>query len=158
MNVKRIDWIVCISVWVIGASAWAAAPWFTLTVNLTRSLPGTLYLIHRGGTFKKGDLVAYRWQGGATYPAGVMFIKRVVGMPGESVRRAGVTFWVNHRRIGEAKPHSKAGLPLAPASAGVIPASEYFVATPHPDSLDSRYALAGNVKRSEIIGRAYAIF
>ncbi len=158
MNVKRLYGSVCLGILTMGVCAWAVTPWFTFTINLTQSLPGTLYLIHRGGAFKKGNLIAYRWHGGATYPAGVMFIKRVVGMPGESVRRAGATFWVNDQRIGEAKPQSRAGIPLAPAPAGVIPAGEYFVATPHPDSLDSRYALAGNVKRSEIIGRAYAVF
>jgi conjugal transfer pilin signal peptidase TrbI len=158
MTAKRLYWTACLGLLTISVCAWAVTPWFTFTVNLTQSLPGALYLIHRGGAFKKGDLIAYRWQGGATYPAGVMFIKRVFGMPGDIVRRTGATFWVNNQRIGKAKPQSKAGVPLAPAPAGVIPAGEYFVATPHPDSLDSRYVLAGNVKRSEIIGRAYAIF
>ena len=128
------------------------------TINMTTSLPGTLYVIHKGGSFTKGDLVAYRWQGGATYPPGAVFIKRVTGVPGDSVKRIGSTFWAGDRYIGMAKPVSKAGIPLQPANPGVIPPGSYFVSTPSPDSLDSRYAISGNVSESAIIGRAYAIF
>lgn len=158
MNAKRLYWTVCIGVLATGALAWAVTPWFDFTVNLTRSLPGTLYVVHKGGAFKKGDLIAYRWRGGATYPAGVTFIKRVVGLPGDRVERIDQAFWINDQYIGLAQSKSKAGVPLTPAAAGVIQPGEYFVATPSPDSLDSRYALAGNVKRAEVIGRAYAIF
>ena len=131
---------------------------FTLTENLTSSLNGHIYLHKRDDPFARGDLIAYRWQGGATYPRGAIFIKQVVGMPGDRVRRIGNTFWVAGRYVGVAKPRSKAGVPLTPAVEGVIPAGEYFVASPHPDSLDSRYVLSGNIKRMAIIGRAYEIF
>ncbi|WP_459203440.1 S26 family signal peptidase (plasmid) [Ralstonia pseudosolanacearum] len=158
MNAKRIYLSLCGGAFAVGALAWAATPWFDFTVNLTKSLPGTFYLVHKGGHFNKGDLVAYRWHGGATYPAGTTFIKQVAGVPGDTVKRTGTAFWVNDQYIGLAKPKSKAGVPLVPAVEGVIPAGEYFVATPSPDSLDSRYALTGNVKQAEVIGRAYAIF
>lgn len=104
------------------------------------------------------ELIAYRWHGGATYPAGTTFIKRVAGVAGDTVKRAGSAFWVNDQYIGTAKPFSKAGVPLQPAQEGVIGAGEYFVSTPNPNSLDSRYALTGNVKQAEVIGRAYEIF
>jgi conjugal transfer pilin signal peptidase TrbI len=32
------------------------------------------------------------------------------------------------------------------------------VRAPHPDSLDSRYALTGWIAEDQIIGRAYALF
>ena len=136
----------------------ATTPWLDFSINLTKSLPGTLYVIHKGSGFTKGDLIAYRWHGGATYPAGVTFIKRVVGVPGDTVKRAGTAFWVGGQYVGVAKPKSKAGVPLTPAAEGVIPAGEYFVATASPDSLDSRYALSGNIKEAAVIGRAYEIF
>lgn len=136
------------------------AYWFGLgvTENLTTSLDGSVYLYWEGQSVKKGDLVAYRWHGGATYPAGTIFVKQVMGDAGDVVKRVGSEFWVNDQYIGKAKSRTKAGVPLVPAEAGVIPAAQYFVSTPSPDSLDSRYALTGNIKGREIIGRAYALF
>jgi len=158
MKAKHIYWILCAGVFAVGILAAAASPWLTYTFNLTHSLPGTLYVIHKHSEVKKGDLIAYRWHGGATYPVGTIFIKQVAGVAGDTVRREGVAFWVDGQYIGIAKPFSKAGLPLQPAQEGVIAAGEYFVATVHPNSLDSRYALTGNVKLAAIIGKAYAIF
>ncbi len=60
--------------------------------------------------------------------------------------------------VGPAKLFSKYGVPLQPANGGVIAAGEYFVATPNPNSLDSRYAMTGNVKSVDVIGRTYEIF
>lgn len=158
MKAKRIYWTVCAGMFSVAALAAATTPWLDYTVNLTNSLPGTLYVIHKGSEVKKGELIAYRWHGGATYPAGTTFIKSVAGVAGDTVKRAGNAFWVNDQYIGPAKPFSKAGVPLQPAQEGVVGEGEYFVSTPHPNSLDSRYALTGNVKQAEVIGRAYEIF
>ena len=148
------------AVGVAGVAAWLATAGlgYRITENLSTSLAGHVYVHRAGNPFKKGDLVAFRWQGGATYPAGTIFIKRVVGMPGDVVKREGRAFWVGEQYIGLAKPMSRAGVPLEPAPGGVIPEGRYFVATPSPDSLDSRYALTGNVKAIEIIGRAHEVF
>lgn len=158
MVAKRLYWGVCGGVFAAGVIALAASPWLELSINLTHSLPGRLYLIHKDQALKRGDLIAYRWRGGATYPRGAVFIKRVSGVPGDAVKRAGSAFFVAGHYIGVAKPVSAAGLPLQPAQEGSVAVGEYFVSTPHPDSLDSRYSLAGNVKQQEVIGRAYEIF
>lgn len=144
---------------VLAVSLWIAAGFgYRVTENMTASLNGHIYLHKVGAPFRRGDLIAYRWQGGATYPPGTIFIKRVVGVPGDEVRTDGRMFWIGERYIGFAKPVSRAGVPLTPAAGGTIPDGEYFVATGNPDSLDSRYALAGNVKRAQILGRAYELF
>ena len=140
------------------AAAWASTLWFTVTLNMSHSLPGTLYVIHRGSGFLRNDLTAYRWHGGAGYPRGTIFIKQVVGLPGDRVRRVDRVVWVNDRAIGIAKPTSKAGWSLLPAVGGVIAPDDYFMATPSPDSLDSRYALCGNIPLTDIIGKVYEIF
>lgn len=143
-----------------GIVLWVASAGFGygVTENMTSSLNGHIYIHKKSGSFRKGDLVAYRWRGGATYPTGTTFIKHVVGMPGDLVRRDGSAFWVAGQYVGIAKPESRAGVPLTPAGEGVIGPAEYFLANPSPDSLDSRYALSGNVKQAEIIGKAYEIF
>ncbi|CAR57741.1 signal peptidase I [Burkholderia cenocepacia] len=141
-----------------GFVCWSLNPWFDYSINLTSSLPGTLYVTHIAEPVKRGDLVAFRWHGGATYPRGVTFIKRIAGAGGDVVSVRDGVYYVNGVVIGRAKTVTLAGVPLKPAAPGVIPDGHYFVATPNPNSLDSRYALTGNIPQHDVIGRAYEIF
>ena len=129
-----------------------------LGVNATESLPHSLYLIHKGESIKRGDYVAFRWDGGGPYPAGVTFIKIVAGVPGDTISRINRTYYVNGSFVGTAKPYAKDGQPLALMETGVLKRDEYYVQAPHPDSLDSRYRLSGWIPKDRIIGRAYALF
>jgi len=132
---------------------------FTLGVNATPSLPYTLCLIAKGDLeIRRGDLVAFRWHGGGPYPQGVVFTKIVRGLPGDEVTREGRVFFVNGVPAGRAKPFSARNTALAPGPTGVIPAGHYYVSGAHPDSLDSRYALAGWIPRAALIGRAHVLF
>lgn len=144
------------------AGAIAGAAWFhshyAIGLNASLSLPGTLYLIERGTLPQRGEHVAFRWAGGGAYPAGVTFIKLLAGQPGDTVARDGALFIVAGMPLGQAKPLSRRGEPLEPGPAGTLPEGRYFVFAPHPDSLDSRYALTGWIAREQIIGRARAIF
>ncbi|MBN3815158.1 signal peptidase I [Paraburkholderia sp. Se-20369] len=150
---------VMVALSMLATLAWGFTPWYGLTFNMSTSLPGTLYFIRKGACRPAvGDTIAFRWHGGATYPAGLTFIKRVAGLPGDVVRVIGRDVWVNQTYIGYAKPLSLAGLPLFPTVAGVIPPGHYFVTTPNPNSLDSRYAIAGTVSQSSIVGKAYELF
>ncbi|WP_175971910.1 S26 family signal peptidase [Burkholderia sp. BCC0322] len=144
---------------IVAAITWGLTPWYGLTFNMSTSLPGTLYFIRKGPCHPRlGDTIAFRWHGGATYPAGLTFIKHVAGLPGDVVQVVGRDVWVNQTYIGYAKPLSLAGLALFPTNAGEIPPDHYFVATPNPNSLDSRYAIAGTVPQSAIVGEAYEVF
>ncbi|ACR32803.1 S26 family signal peptidase [Burkholderia glumae] len=141
------------------AFGWGIRPWYALGFNLSTSLPGTLYFIDKTTCVPRlGDTIAFRWRGGATYPAGVLFMKHVAGLPGDVVRVYGRNVWVNTTYIGYAKPLSLAGMPLFPTKGGVIPPGRYFVATPNPNSLDSRYAISGTVPQDAIVGKAYELF
>lgn len=131
---------------------------FALGVNVTGSLPQTLFLIHKGEPATRDQYVAFRWLGGGPYPAGVTFIKRIAGIPGDSITCEGRQFRVNGSPVGGAKRVSRMGLPLALGPTGVLPPGHYYVQASHPDSLDSRYALTGWVGDAQIIGRAYALF
>ena len=131
---------------------------FAIGVNATESFPERLFLIHKGEQATRGQLVAFRWGGGGPYAAGVTFVKRIAGAAGDTVSRSERAFYVNGIPVGIAKRVSRLGLPLAPGPTGVLPPGRYYVQAPHPDSLDSRYALTGWVAEDQIIGRAYALF
>ena len=140
----------------------AAGLWFgahyRFGLNVTESLPYRLFLIHKGELPARGQYMAFRWRGGGPYPAGSTFVKVVAGMPGDVVSRVDRDFFVNGHAVGHAKSISRQGIQLEPGPTGTLPAGAYYVRTPHPDSLDSRYALTGWVSQTQLIGRAYAIF
>ena len=143
---------------VLGAIAVFDA-YFAIGVNATPSLPYTVCLIAKGDlALRRGDLVAFRWHGGGPYPEGVVFTKIVRGLPGDEVTREDRSFFVNGAAVGWAKPFSNSRAPLALGPTGVIPDGHYYVSGTHPDSLDSRYALAGWIPRSALIGRAHVVF
>lgn len=139
-----------------------AAVWFDarykLGINSTTSLPQQLFLIQRGEQPVRGDHVAFRWLGGGPYPAGATFIKIVAGVPGDVVTRLDEHYFVNGLPVGQAKPVSRQGNALEPGPTGTVPEGFYYVRAPHPDSLDSRYALTGWVSQAQILGRAHALF
>ena len=39
-----------------------------------------------------------------------------------------------------------------------LPEDRFFVWTPHPDSLDSRYEVTGWIARDQVLGRARVLF
>jgi len=126
--------------------------------NVSPSLPQHMFVIEKGVLPQRGDYVAFRWLGGGPYPSGKTFVKRVAGMPGDVVSVNGRDYYVNGTAVGRAKPVGLLGQRLSPGPTGQLPAGRYFVSAPHPDSLDSRYALTGWIGESQIIGVAHAVF
>ena len=131
---------------------------FGFGLNASPSLAYRFFLIHKGELPQRGQYVAFRWPGGGPYPAGLTFVKVIVGMAGDTVTRTDRDFFVNGTYVGQAKTVSRQGVPLELGPTGVLPAGRYYVRAPHPDSLDSRYRLTGWVAEEQIIGRAYALF
>lgn len=144
-------------------------------VNLTESLPDKVFITVKGYTrnIQYGDYVAFEWPGGGPFPKGFHFVKIVLGVPGDEIYMdEGRNFYLikkhdlevlnrmgfDKRHLGKAKPFSKKGLPLEPGPTGVIPPGYFYVYAPHPDSLDSRYALTGWIPHEAILGKTYAIF
>ena len=149
-------WGVIYALVPIGA-AWFQAN-YAFGVNASPSLSYRLFLIHKNETPQRDEYVAFRWPGGGPYPAGITFVKQVGGVAGDVVTCEGREFFVNGRSVGHAKTRSRHGVLLDSGPTGSIPAAHYYVQAPHPDSLDSRYRLTGWIQRSQIIGRAYALF
>lgn len=144
------------------ASSWmvilALSPWIRVGINGTDSLPGLLYLVlKRQAPQGRHDLVAFYPPENRFYRDGMVFIKRVAGLPGDEVTRKGGDFFINGAHIATAKTHSRSGVALKPGPTGVIPAGRYFVWTPHPDSYDSRYADFGWISKARLIGRVVRV-
>jgi len=146
----------------IAFTAVVARPFFTLGINLDHSLPGYVFLIHKGEMPERGQLVAFRFQGFEPYfPAGATFVKILAGMPGDvvsAVDEGCIKYRVNRVVIGCAKPGTRDGQMLLLGPVGEIPRERYAVRGTHPDSLDSRYAAVGWIRKSQIIGHAYRLF
>ncbi len=142
---------------------WIAGQFVTFAVNVTESLPAKVFLVLKWDhNPKPGELVAFRWTGSKPYPSGLMFVKIVGGVGGDEVSRTNREYAVNGRGIGTAREYGSrgpmAGVPLALGPTGTIPSGHFFVYTPHPQSLDSRYELLGWVRQDQVVGRAVVLF
>jgi conjugal transfer pilin signal peptidase TrbI len=133
-----------------------------LLVNASTSLPHWAFLIDREAAPARGDFIFFdppksklleRHFGADLKPFG----KIVEGVAGDRIETRGRIFLVNGRPIARAKPATRRGEPLALGPTGLIPRGCYFVATPHPDSFDSRYAAIGWICRPRIVGVGEAI-
>lgn len=131
---------------------------YLIALNLTESLPGTIFLIEKGVMPEHGELVAFRWEPDWPYPHGSIFVKKLVGLPGSVVTANGRDFFVDGDSVGRAKERARTGEALDIGPTGHIPDGYYYVAGTHPDSLDSRYRLTGWIGRNQIVGKAYRVF
>jgi len=111
------------------------------------------------GTVKRGDIIVFKSPanedcGGVHDP---ILVKRVIGLPGDSLYSLGNTIYVNGKKLDEAWPHTEPLGPPAIASRAhpvVVAANHYFmVGDNHSDSCDSRYW--GTITHSAIIGKAF---
>jgi len=124
-------------------------------LNATDSLPGLVYVVRAGALpATRGEAVAFRPPENRFYPERMVFVKKVLGLPGDVVSRAGQDFFINGEYVATAKRRARSGEALSPGPAGVIPAGAYFVWTPHPDSYDSRYEDIGWIPAERLVGRA----
>ncbi len=102
---------------------------------------------------KRFDIIVFPFQ----YENETYFIKRIIGLPGETVRidEQGVIY-INDVELKEnygREVIEDPGRALQPITLGD---DEYFVLGDNRNnSTDSRTAIVGNVKRSQIIGKAW---
>lgn len=138
----------------------AIADWranHAFVINVTDSLPNWAFIVENNRAPGKGEYVFFNPPRSPLVLAHfgaepAMFGKVVRGVPGDVVTRDGATFYVNGEAVAVAKPVSLRGKRLEPGPTGVIPRDCYFVATPHKDGFDSRYADIGWICRERLIG------
>lgn len=131
---------------------------FGFSLNETNSLPNwAFYIDKRVKSFKRGDYVSFVAPPTPYYPKGMVFTKLVYGAPGDVVTVQGRNFYVNGALMGRAKERSQTGIVAIMSEPGVIPPGSYFVGTPHPDSLDSRYKIIGLIGTRRLVGLAHPV-
>jgi conjugal transfer pilin signal peptidase TrbI len=126
-------------------------------INATDSLPNWAFFVEKKVMPLRGQYVFFRVPetplirrhfGEHPKPFG----KLVFGIAGDLVTRSGNIVAVNGLPVATLKPRSKRGEALTPGPTGRVPPNCYFVATPHKDGFDSRYADIGWVCARQIVG------
>jgi len=109
------------------------------------------YLVHAP---QRGDIVVFR-----AVPAGEPdkdFIKRIIGLPGETVAVRNNTVYIDGRPLNEAYQHYPEGYTFGPRK---VPAGEYFVLGDHRDNSDDSHMWATTwLPKSDIIGKAWVAY
>lgn len=102
---------------------------------------------------KRFDVVVFPYQ----YADKTYFIKRIIGLPGETVRIDGTgSIYINDELLMEAYGKEVIEDPGLARDGITLGADEYFVLGDNRnDSSDSRFVSVGNIKGSQIIGKAF---
>lgn len=105
------------------------------------------------GELKRFDVVAAKFPAD---PDKTRLIKRVIGLPGETVEVRNGTFLVNGTVLSEPQQVKLGEIPYVELSKVELKADQYFLAGDNrPGSSDSR--LWGPVQRTDILGKVWAI-
>jgi conjugative transfer signal peptidase TraF len=128
-----------------------------LIVNHSRSLPYHVLLLMKGGTFKRGDLIAIEKE--VAFLDHKNFLKKVAGIPGDKVEVKEDGVFIKGEQVAKVfiEKTSK-GIALTRVKTQVLSKNTYFVVGVHERSLDSRYQEFGLVKKENIFGKAYPIY
>ena len=109
-------------------------------------------LTYRFSDPKRYDIIVFPYQ----YEDNTYFIKRIIGLPGETVQIVDGTIYINGEVLGESygrEVMKNSGMAADPITLGD---DEYFVLGDNRnDSTDSRDPSVGKIKRNQIIGRAW---
>ena len=150
-NNKYIRFIFYLSIPIVLCSVFSR--YFTVGINLTDSLPGRVFIIHKGiNPSVKGELIAFIAPNNKLHDE--PFLKLVGGIEGDVVKEQSRKFYINGNYIGFAKEYSKRGEKTELGFTGVIPKDCYFVYSNHKDSYDSKYKNIGLVCGADVIGSA----
>ena len=112
-------------------------------------------IVYNATTPKRGDIIVFRPKGNENSH---YYIKRIIGLPGETVEIIENRIYINGEKIEEDYKTSDiddVGIVSEPMTLG---SDEYFVlGDDRENSEDSRNADVGNVKRSHIYGKAWFV-
>lgn len=110
-------------------------------------------------TINRGDIMVFRRAPGDHDPQYPVLVKRVIGLPGETISQTGNTIDINGKPIAQPWLPRATGLCAQmsiPVPTTTIPSGSYFVMGDcRGNSEDSRYW--GTVPQSNIIGKVSAV-
>jgi signal peptidase I len=157
-----IEWVAILAVAVVAAlllRGFVIQPYFipsgsmlpTLQIGdkvLVDKLSYHMHAVHRG------DVIVFKKPAADYSPAIKDLIKRVIGLPDETISAAGGSVYIDGKRLPE--PWLPKGVTTADFAPVHIPAGDYFVMGDNRgDSADSR--VIGPISGSLIVGRAFLI-
>lgn len=106
------------------------------------------------GSPKRFDVICFK-----SYKEKDLLIKRVIGLPGEKIKIEDGTIYINDKEIRDKSGLDEIENPGLAASEIELSDDEYFVVGDNrKESIDSRYAEVGNVRRKDILGKASFVF
>lgn len=111
---------------------------------------------------RRGEIVVFRAPSTACIGTGCDYIKRVIGLPGETVKVANGKFYINGQELDESAylaptVVTNPGAYTAGEKEIVLGENQYFVSGDNrTNSADSRYW--GPITKKSIIGRAYVSY
>lgn len=102
---------------------------------------------------KRYDVIAFPYR----YEQDTFYVKRIIGLPGEKIRiDAQGTIFINEEALEEDYGTETIIQPGYAFTPKILDEDEYFVLGDNRnDSVDSRYASVGYVRREEIIGKVF---
>jgi signal peptidase I len=144
-----------------GTRAYAAQSYFIPSPSMSPTLqPGDRVVVDKlFSTVHRGDIIVFNRAPGDTDVQYPILVKRVVGLPGETISSSGDTIYIDGRPIAQPWLPTLSGFCAQSAfdiRAQRIPSGQYFVMGDcRGDSSDSRYW--GTVPQGNIIGKVTAI-
>ncbi|MEW5914662.1 MAG: signal peptidase I [Thermodesulfobacteriota bacterium] len=121
-------------------------------------LPFTDQVIVPIGDPKRGDIIVFRFP----EDRDLDFIKRIIGLPGETVQVKGKSIFINGQKLDERWGEYSGGQTHVDFGPIKVPAGQYFVMGDNRDnSRDSRLWFNGRggfVPRRDILGKAFIIY
>lgn len=109
-------------------------------------------LIYRFKDIERFDIIVFEYPG----EPDTHYIKRVIGLPGETVQIIDSKIYIDGEVLEENYGAEEIRDPKAAAQPITLGEDEYFVLGDNRnDSQDSRDPLVGNVKRTQIVGKAW---
>lgn len=129
-----------------------------LVVSRSASLPWSVYLVLKGSSWKKGDIVTFQGHTSPFLKEIPLVTKRIAGVPGDQLVVRKQELYIHNQRVGLVMTHNSTGNPLHPIEKRVIPSNYVFVVGDDPRSFDSRYKEFGLVKTQHILGRSLPLW
>ena len=126
---------------------------YGIRINTSDSLPYWVFLSKPFKSVQRGDYVSFQ------HPLNRMnLVKRVVGLPGDRIERAGDYLLCGGFNCGQVLFMSPSGKLMTPVNEQIIPDGCVFVHATHPESFDSRYEDFGFVRIGSIEEQLWPLF